>query len=87
MCQGLPTNKQTACKAWPWIRCRGHLQAMDTMPRESTYKPWMIKIYFYGRGGGQVASVLAFYFKDLSSNPTDAYSFFPVKFVLEKTPK
>ena len=49
---------------------------MDTMPRESTYKPWMIKIYFYGRGGGQVASVLAFYFKDLSSNPTDAYSFF-----------
>ena len=29
-----------------------------------------------GRVGGNVASVLAFYSDDLSSNPADAYSFF-----------
>ena len=36
-----------------------------------------------GRGGGQVVSKLAFYSNNLSSNPTDAYSF-SVKFVFEK---
>ena len=33
---------------------------------------------------GQVVSVLAFYSDDLSSNPTEAYSFISVKFVFEK---
>ena len=36
-----------------------------------------------GRGGGQVVSVLAFYYDDLSSNPPEAYSFF-CKIVFEK---
>ena len=35
------------------------------------------------RGGGQVVSVLAFYFNNPSSNPAEAYSF-SVKFVFEK---
>ena len=30
----------------------------------------------WGRGGGQVVSVLAFYSNDLSSNPADVNSFF-----------
>ena len=34
-------------------------------------------------GGGQAVSVLAFYSIDLSSNPTEAYSFFSIKFVFE----
>ena len=38
----------------------------------------------WGRGCGQVVSVFAFYSDDPSSNPTDAYSFFSVKFVFEK---
>ena len=29
-----------------------------------------------GRGGSHVVSVLAFYFDDPSSNPTEVYSFF-----------
>ena len=37
-----------------------------------------------GRGGGQVVSVLAFYSDNPSSDPTDAYNFFSVKFVFEK---
>ena len=40
-----------------------------------------VQIY-WGRGGGQVVSVLTFYSDDLSSNPADAYSF-SVKFVFE----
>ena len=35
------------------------------------------------RGGGQVVSVLAFYFNNPSSNPTEAYSF-SAYFVYEK---
>ena len=30
----------------------------------------------WGRGGGQVVSVLAFYFVDPSSNPAETYSYF-----------
>ena len=37
-----------------------------------------------GRGGGQVVSVLVFYYDGPSSNLADAYSF-SVKFVFEKT--
>ena len=37
-----------------------------------------------GRGGGQVVSVLAFYYDDLSSNPAEAYSF-SVKLCLKRT--
>ena len=29
-----------------------------------------------GRGGGQVVSMLAFYYDDQSSNPTEAYRYF-----------
>ena len=32
--------------------------------------------YFLHRGGGQVVSLLALYFNDDNSNPTEAYSFF-----------
>ena len=42
-----------------------------------------LTIFFSGRGGGQVVSMLAFYSDDPSSNPADIYSF-SVKFVFEK---
>ena len=35
-----------------------------------------LTIFFSGRGGGQVVSMLAFYSDDPSSNPADIYSFF-----------
>ena len=44
---------------------------------EQTFVEW-------GRGGGQVVSMLAYYSDVPSSNPADAYRFFPVKFVFEK---
>ena len=40
-----------------------------------------------GGGGGQMISVLAFYFNDTSLNPADAYSFLSVEFVFEKNQK
>ena len=44
-----------------------------------------VKLLFgKGRGGGQVVSVLALYSNNPSSNPTDANSFFSVKFMTEK---
>ena len=42
-----------------------------------------LTIFFSGRGGGQVVSMLAVYSDDPSSNPADIYSF-SVKFVFEK---
>ena len=41
------------------------------------------KAVAWGRGGGQVVSVLAFYSDDLSSHPADTYSF-SVQVVFEK---
>ena len=45
-------------------------------------KEWLTDL---GRGGGQVVSVLTFYFDDPSSNPAEAYIFY-VKAVLKKRP-
>ena len=45
-------------------------------------KEWLTDL---GRGGGQVVSVLTFYFDDPSSNPTEAYIFY-VKVVLKNRP-
>ena len=39
----------------------------------------------YGRGGGQVVIVLAFYCDDPSSNPAEAYSFFLQNLCLKRT--
>ena len=47
---------------------------LDPPPQKKNFFNW-------GRGGGQVVSVLAFYSDEPSSNPADTYSFF---FVFEK---
>ena len=52
------------------------------LPEISCSTPPPKKNFFnWGRGGGQVVSVLAFYSDEPSSNPADTYSFF---FVFEK---
>ena len=35
----------------------------------------VIKLFWMGRGGGQVVSMVTFYSDDPSSNPADAYRF------------
>ena len=45
------------------------------------------KVLFCGRGGGQVASELAFYSKNLSSNPAEVYSFYSAKLFEENENK
>ena len=41
-------------------------------------KRWCNFILIWGRGGGQVVSVLAFYSDDPSSNPAEANNFFRI---------
>ena len=41
-------------------------------------------MFAWGRGGGQVVSVLAFYSDDPSSNPAEVYNF-SVKLLLKRT--
>ena len=49
-----------------------------------TFLPWKLTFSdFWGRGGGQFVSVLAFNSNEQSSNPAEAYSFF-AKFLFEK---
>ena len=44
--------------------------------KEATLPSFERKFSFaHGRGGGQVASVLAFYSDNLSSSPADAYTY------------
>ena len=43
-------------------------------------KQWNIH---WGRAGGHLVCVLAFYFDDLNSNPAEVLSFFLIKFCLK----